>query len=178
MKKSAFTEWETPQDFYDALDAEFGFTCDVCARDYNAKHENYFTPDMDGLSQEWVGVCLMNPPYDKSIGLWMKKAYEASQKGATVVCLIQGRSTDTIWWHDYAMRSAEIRYIKDRLHFGKNGKHARANISNIVVIFTPFCSGPPSACAINTKGQHIIENEPVTYSVSKILDTARTPVLK
>ena len=34
----------------------------------------------------------MNPPSKK--GKWMKKAYEQSQKGATVVCLVPSR-TDT-----------------------------------------------------------------------------------
>ena len=131
--KSAFTEWETPQGFYDALNAEFGFTIDVCATEQNAKHENYFSPLYDSLCHTWYGVCWMNPPYDRDIGAWMHKAwYSAAVKGATVVALIQGRSTDTKWWHEYVMRSSEIRYIKDRLHFGKNGVFTRANISNLV----------------------------------------------
>ncbi len=54
--------WETPQAFFDALDAEFGFTLDVCALPENAKCERYFTPEADGLKQEWRGVCWMNPP--------------------------------------------------------------------------------------------------------------------
>jgi phage N-6-adenine-methyltransferase len=155
MKETAFTEWETPQEFYNALDAEFSFTCDVCATHKNAKHIHFFTPEQNGLLQEWNGACWMNPPYDKSIGLWMKKAWEASQAGTTVVCLIQGRSTDTIWWHKFAMKSSEIRYIKDRLHFGKNGYRSRANISNIVIIFTPFCSGPPSTKSIDITGRFL-----------------------
>jgi site-specific DNA-methyltransferase (adenine-specific) len=36
----------------------------------------------------------MNPPYGKEIGKFVKKAYEESLKGATVVCLIPSR-TDT-----------------------------------------------------------------------------------
>ncbi len=152
-KKRSFTEWETPQNFYDALNAEFGFTVDVCASPRNAKHEKFYSPERDGLSQHWESVCWMNPPYDKSIGLWLKKAWEASQDGTTVVALIQGRSTDTKWWHEYVMRSSEIRFIKDRLHFGKNGYYARANISSIVVVFMPFCQGPPSTAAIDVRGK-------------------------
>lgn len=150
---TAFTNWETPQDFYDALDAEFGFTADVCAGPNNAKHGNYFSPKENGLLQHWSGVCWMNPPYDKSTGLWLKKAWEEAQAGVTVVALVQGRSTDTKWWHEYVMRSSEIRFIKDRLHFGKNGHFARANISNIVVVFKPFCHGPPTNSAIDVHGQ-------------------------
>lgn len=151
MKLSAFTEWETPQDFYDALDEEFGFTIDVCANPNNAKHRNFFSPEQDSLLQRWSGVCWMNTPYDKSIGLWLRKAWEASQAGVTVVALIQGRSTDTKWWHEYVMRSSQIRFIKDRLHFGKKGHHSRGNISSVVVVFKPFCQGPPTTSAIDVR---------------------------
>lgn len=33
--------WATPQDFFDKLDREFGFTLDVCATDENAKCADY-----------------------------------------------------------------------------------------------------------------------------------------
>lgn len=99
--------WATPQSFFDDLDSEFGFELDVCALPSNAKCERYFTPADDGLSQTWSGVCWMNPPYGKEIGLWMRKAYLSSRQGATVVCLVPAR-TDTRWWHDYAMRRGKF----------------------------------------------------------------------
>lgn len=37
MFSSKDTDWETPQDFFDVLDAEFNFTLDVCAKPENAK---------------------------------------------------------------------------------------------------------------------------------------------
>jgi site-specific DNA-methyltransferase (adenine-specific) len=46
----------------------------------------------------------------------MKKAYESSQAGATVVCLVPSR-TDTRWWHDYAIKG-QIEFIRGRLKFG------------------------------------------------------------
>lgn len=61
ITKGLFTSntdmWETPQDFFDKLNAEFGFDCDVCAIPENAKCEKYYTPEEDGLKQEWTGVC-------------------------------------------------------------------------------------------------------------------------
>mgnify|MGYP002404017161 CR=1 FL=1 len=57
----------------------------------------------------------MNPPYGREIGKWMKKAYESSLNGATVVCLVPAR-TDTKWWHKYAMKG-EVRFVKGRLKF-------------------------------------------------------------
>jgi len=155
MRPTAFTEWETPQDFYDAIDAEFHFNIDVCCLPSNKKCDQYYYPMMNALNQTWKGVCWMNPPYDREIGLWMAKAYESAQQGATVACLIQGRSSDTKWWHKYVMRSSEIRYIADRLHFGKNGVHSRANISNILVIFRPFCEGPPTTSSIDASGRKL-----------------------
>ena len=125
--------WATPQSFFDDLDSEFGFELDVCALPSNAKCERYFTPADDGLSQTWRGVCWMNPPHGKEIGLWMRKAYLSSRQGATVVCLVPAR-TDTRWWHDYAMRG-QIRFIKGRLKFGD--AKANAPFPSAVVIFQP-----------------------------------------
>jgi len=126
--------WETPQDFFNRMDAEFGFELDVCARPENAKCDSYFTPEIDGLTQEWLGVCWMNPPYGRDIGKWIKKAYESAQaNGATVVCLVPAR-TDTKWWHDYCMK-AEYRLLRGRLKFG--GHTNSAPFPSAVVIFRP-----------------------------------------
>ena len=103
-------------DFFRRYDDLYGFELDVCADDDNAKCKKYFTKRDDGLSQEWSGVCWMNPPYGREIGLWMRKAYESSLSGATVVCLVPAR-TDTAWWHNYAMKG-EIEFIRGRLKFG------------------------------------------------------------
>ena len=70
--------WATPQEFFDELDNEFHFETDVCALPENAKCKRYFTPQQDGLSQEWVGVCWMNPPYGREISKWMKKHTKAA----------------------------------------------------------------------------------------------------
>lgn len=123
--------WATPQVFFDELDNEFHFETDVCALPENAKCKRYFTPQQDGLSQEWDGVCWMNPPYGRDISKWMKKAYESSLHGATVVCLVPSR-TDTKWFHDFAMKG-EIRFIKGRLKFG--GCENSAPFPSAVVVF-------------------------------------------
>lgn len=127
--------WETPKVFFDELDKEFHFELDVCALPENAKCKNYFTPEIDGLKQKWCGICWMNPPYGREIGNWMKKAYESSQDGATVVCLVPSR-TDTKWWHEYAMKG-EIRFIRGRLKFGNSNNSAP--FPSAVVIFKGRC---------------------------------------
>ena len=124
-------EWETPQLFFDALNAEYHFDVDVCATENNAKCERYYSKEQDGLSQQWKGVCWMNPPYGREIGKWMRKAYESSLYGATVVCLVPAR-TDTAWWHDYAMKG-EVEFVRGRLKFG--GSKANAPFPSAIVTF-------------------------------------------
>lgn len=125
---------ETPQEFFDALDAEFHFEMDVCALPSNAKCSLFLTPEADGLKHGWSPLrCWMNPPYGREIRKWMQKAYEESLKGSTVVCLVPSR-TDSAWWHDYAMKG-EVRFVRGRLKF--NGMKSSAPFPNAIVIFRP-----------------------------------------
>jgi len=131
MFSSKSADWETPQWLYDELDKEFHFTVDVCATEKNAKCRDFFSLEVDGLEQNWRGVCWMNPPYGWTIGKWVRKAYEESQNGATVVCLLPSR-TDTAWWHDYCLKG-EIRFLRGRLKFS-NSKNS-APFPSVIVIF-------------------------------------------
>lgn len=123
-------EWETPNWLFDMLDREFHFGLDAAASYNNAKVTPFI--DQNSLNDDWHtdSPVWLNPPYSK-IGPFMKKAYEESQKGATVVCLIPSR-TDTRYWHDYVMKADEIRFIKGRLKFG-NSKNSAPFPSCIVV---------------------------------------------
>lgn len=124
--------WETPQELFDKLDAIHHFTLDVCALPENAKCEKYFTPDDDGLSQEWRGVCWCNPPYGREIGKWVEKAYIASEfYGVKVVMLLPAR-TDTAWFHNYCMKG-KIEFIRGRLKFGKSKNSAP--FPSMIVVF-------------------------------------------
>ena len=126
-------DWQTPDELFRQLDAEFGFEIDVCAVAENAKCQHFFSPEHNGLAQAWRGVCWMNPPYGSILPAWMARAYTSSLDGATVVCLVPAR-TDTRWWHDFAMRG-EIRFLQGRLRFG----HARhsAPFPSAIVVFRP-----------------------------------------
>lgn len=63
--------WETPKDFFNKLNEVFNFELDVCAVPETAKCEKYFTPEIDGLSQEWKETCWMNPPYGREQIKWI-----------------------------------------------------------------------------------------------------------
>jgi phage N-6-adenine-methyltransferase len=135
MYSSATDDWGTPQALFDELNDEFSFTLDACASAHNFKVNIYFNEKIDALAQRWTGTVWMNPPYGRTIGKWMKKAYEESQKGATVVCLVPAR-TDTAWWHDYAIKG-EVRFLRGRLKFEQPGfvKNSSAPFPSAIVIF-------------------------------------------
>ncbi len=148
MFTSNKSEWETPQEFYEELNKEFGFTLDVCALPKNTKHRAFLSPEGNGsLNTSWANVgiahtgkpniCWMNPPYGRKIGEWVERAYVESLKGATVVCLLPAR-TDTKWWHNYCMKG-EIRFIKGRIKFidpdNRNSKPQPAPFPSAIVVF-------------------------------------------
>lgn len=136
INKGMFTSktdmWETPQDFFEKLDHEFHFTLDACAIPENAKCKKFYTPEQDGLLQNWCGTVWCNPPYGRQIGKWVKKGKESSNNGATVVMLLPAR-TDTAWFHDYIYGKSEIRFIRGRLKFG--GSKWNAPFPCMVVIY-------------------------------------------
>ena len=113
--------WNTPKDFYDLLNSVWGFTLDVACLEDSALCTKYFTPDDDGLVQDWgKEICWMNPPYN-DIKSWCAKAQDAYLKGATVVGLIPAR-TDTKAFHDHIVQDCScICFVKGRLKFYNGG---------------------------------------------------------
>ena len=130
---SAKQDWETPQDLFDELNAEFGFTVDAAASDENAKCAKYYTDRDDGLSKNWGGqIVFCNPPYGRPISGWIRKCWQEGQKPGTVVVALVPARTDTKWFHNYIWHKAEIRFIKGRLKFG-NAKNTAPFPSMIAI---------------------------------------------
>lgn len=127
--------WATPQDFFDKVASRFNFGLDACADATNSKCLAFYSKEQDALKQSWnntLGLDVwMNPPYGRGIGAWVRKAYETSLSGTTVVCLLPAR-TDTKWFHDYCV-NGEIDFIKGRLKFG--GSKNSAPFPSMLVIF-------------------------------------------
>ncbi len=154
MSSSRTDDWPTDPKVYAELYAEFAFTLDPCSSHENHKAERYFTAEDDGLRQEWAGRVFMNPPYGRTLGAWMRKAWEASQTTAVlVVCLVPAR-TDTRWWHEYATRG-EVRFVRGRLRFGDCPEPA------------PF----PSAIVVFRNAQSVTEG-PVESGTERVLRVA------
>ena len=51
MFSSSSSEWETPREFFDAVNDVFHFGLDVCATRSNTKCGRYFTREENGLTQ-------------------------------------------------------------------------------------------------------------------------------
>lgn len=112
-------DWRIPEKVYADLDAEFHFTDDPCPIGGNG-----------GLEREWGACVFLNPPYSNPTP-WVKKAYEESLKGKTVIGLLRG-DTSTRWFHDWVWHKAELVFIKGRLNF--NGVR-RAPFPSIIAIW-------------------------------------------
>lgn len=153
----ASDEWRTPQDFFEALDAEFGFDADMAATAENCWKENYYGPDhwrvekRNALVFDWPKICWLNPPYSQ-VRAFIAKAAEQAAKGSTVVALVPSR-TDTRFWHDHVWNrethqlrpGVEIRFLKGRLKFGgtnpadltrRHGNNS-APFPSVVIVFRP-----------------------------------------
>ena len=117
---SASEHWATPKELYIALDKEFRFTFDPCPLGKIAR---------DGLIRSWKGERIYcNPPYGRGIINWLVKATEAE----LAVYLLPSR-TDTKWWHEYAMKAKEIRFLRGRLKFG--GSKNSAPFPSVILIW-------------------------------------------
>ena len=114
-------DWATPWKLFDGISREFGFVLDAAASVENAKCTRFITEEMNAFEQSWHsiaegGAVWLNPPYGRGIDRWLAKAYQEAQAGCCVVVLTFSR-TDTQWWHDYAMKCAEIRLLAGRIKF-------------------------------------------------------------
>lgn len=131
-------DWETPQKLFDELNEEFHFTLDPCSTHANAKCSKHYTKEENGLSKDWTDeIVFCNPPYGRQIGEWVKKCHdEWKNNNATVVMLIPAR-TDTVYFHEYIYKKAELRFVKGRIKFEINGDNfgGGATFPSMVVIF-------------------------------------------
>lgn len=103
---SATPHHATPAGLYAELDAEFHFTLDPCPLGDSQI--------WDGALMSWEGQRVFcNPPYGRGVDRWLAKAPTAE----CAVYLLPAR-TDTAWFHDYALKADEIRFVRGRLKFG------------------------------------------------------------
>lgn len=128
-------EWETPQEFFNALDSEFNFELDVCADEINHKCNEWYGIEEDGLKQNWGGKRVWcNPPYSQ-IEKWVEKAWRETRQDNTLVVMLIPSRTDTKYFHNYIYQRTEIRFVKGRIKFGSASNKNHAPFPNMIVIF-------------------------------------------
>lgn len=114
----------TPPELFDPLMERFGFTLDVAAAPHNAKCENYYTIEDDGLKQPWYGRVWCNPPYS-DLAAWTAKAWSEFELRAAdlIVMLLPANRTEQAWWQDHiepyrdAGRELDVEFLRGRQRF-------------------------------------------------------------
>lgn len=164
LASSVNQRWVTPYTFFDKVHAEFGFCWDCAAEAKSSQVGRfnmpfqYFGPDhpiesfRDALAVNWAetlqaegltGPVWCNPPYGRTLGAWMKKFHQESER-ITVVALVYAR-TETKWFHQYVWDAAEIRFLEGRLTFMHpdtlDAAPAGATAGHMLVIWTPETFG-------------------------------------
>ncbi len=116
-------DWETPKEFLEELEYEFGKMFDPCP----------LHAEFDGLKIEWSDCNFINPPYSRKLKEeFIRKAFEESLKGKLCIMLLPV-STSTKIFHEIIYPNAEIRFVKGRLKF--NGLKTAGQMDNMLVIF-------------------------------------------
>lgn len=173
-RTSMAPEMQTPPTLFDRLWTKYqylygGFTLDPCCQpnDPTAKRVlanggRIFVPSeeiavggepefvgVDGLSQPWHGVVWMNPPYDRTLKLWVEKAVNEVKAGnARLVVALLPSSTGTPWWQKHVITSlmeeggwasqlADVEFLPGRQRFSWEGepmKHV-ARFASVVVVW-------------------------------------------
>lgn len=134
MFSSKSDNWETPKEFFENLNQIYHFELDPCADEKNYKCEKYYTIEQNGLRQDWSSYrVFINPPYGRTIGKWIQKAYETNKEHGNLIVMLLPSRTDTKWFHDWIYGKAEIQFIKGRLKFGTS--KTSAPFPSMLVIF-------------------------------------------
>ena len=134
---STHQAWETPAELLQALSLVFKrFDLDPCTSRKSRSRVRArinFTHGDDGLTLPWHGVVFVNPPYGRTLGLWVAKARREVEDGRarTVVALLPARP-DTAYWHEHVAGRAVVYFLRGRLRFS-DGEQAAPFPSALVL---------------------------------------------
>lgn len=134
--------WRTPKSIFTALDAEFGFCCDLFADPQNALCDTYFTEARSAFDSDWKFKYPVfgNPPYARGfIDLAIDYAYEQVRVKKNLPCVVLLLPLTTPKWFGRAMRDFEVHQYEGRINFvaPEGLKSAGSNFSNMLVIVRP-----------------------------------------
>lgn len=99
---SANDQWLTPPEIVERVQRCLGvIDLDPCSDGHNIPARKHYTTG--GLDHHWYGAVYMNPPHDRTIGLWVHHLIQEYQFGHVreAIALLPAR-TDTKWFHELA----------------------------------------------------------------------------
>lgn len=144
----------TDQAYFDALSERFGgFTLDVAASPHNAKCEQFFTYDDDGILQQWChhnprtnARVWCNPPYS-DVGRWVQKAWDEFdhwRSADLIVMLVPANRCEQAWWQrnvephrDRPDSPLHVEFLRGRMRFDRPG-----------AVIGPKGDRPPFGCCL------------------------------
>lgn len=119
--KASVDDRGTTLEVFEPLHARFAFTVDAAATASNAKLPRFWTPQDDGLTQDWTGERVWcNPPYS-NITPWVAKA--AGSGAELVVMLLPANRTEQKWWgtfiepHRDRGNGLRVEFLPGRMRF-------------------------------------------------------------
>lgn len=133
--------WETPADFWQAVNARFQFTLDVCATEANTKCRLFISPEEDALKPEriWDACHAWCNPGFSNLMPWMQKAEQQARQGTTTAVL--SHASHTARWAQYGMKHATELWLPcPRIQFiaPAGVPQSSNNRDSMLWIFTPW----------------------------------------
>jgi site-specific DNA-methyltransferase (adenine-specific) len=115
LKAGGKQDWQTPDWLFNQLHLTYNFKLDAAASDQNAKCEQYYTVDTDGLKQSWERWTFCNPPFSH-IKQWVKKAVVEQEQGkySVVVAPMLGM---TAGWYKEVRQYCKTIVLSPRVAF-------------------------------------------------------------
>lgn len=132
-------EARTPSSLFKKLDDRFHFELDAFCTPRNKLCKYGFTKEQNALKQNWkyaADIFFGNCPYSNPAP-FIKKAYEESLNGCTVVMLLPA-DTSTVAYHHYCMKASEIIFIEGRIRFNNpdgTTMNGSPKFGSMVVVF-------------------------------------------
>ncbi len=130
IERAARDDWQTPDWLFNMLHREFNFTVDGAASADNAKLPRYWSKEDSAFSHPWEGERLfINPPFDcDALTKFSRRAVMACNVRRigglsvpvhtnTIVAMVTPIKADQVWWHQWVMLFAEVRFILGRIAF-------------------------------------------------------------
>lgn len=137
-------EWFTPAQYVEAARSVMGGIdldpASSAEAQETVKAERYYTPEDDGLAQEWCGRIFLNPPYAQPfiVDFTTKLVEEWRAGRVRQAIMVTHNSTDTAWFHDTARACVAVCFTKGRVYFtDSNGQTGRPAQGQAFFYFGP-----------------------------------------